>query len=129
MSTLPDEQAADWLAKLQSDDVTAEEHADLERWLGADPANAVAFARTEFAWERAKRLQALPMSTHSSPQALPLWRREGMKAWLAAAALAALTASGALWYYVTQWNAYYTHLGERRTVALTDGSQVDLNTS
>src|SRR5688500_8772247 len=70
-----DTQAADWLARLQRDDVTAAERAELESWLEQDPAHAVAFARTEFAWERAERLRAVPEITRAGWVAHPMRAR------------------------------------------------------
>ncbi len=134
MNSGPDAQAADWLARLQREDIGEAERAALERWLDADPAHAVAFARTEMAWERAERLRALPDLARSVPEEAPSARRTGSlsrapSAWRIAAALAVAILGSAFWYLATQWNAYSTGLGERRTVALEDGTQVDLNTA
>lgn len=122
-----DTQAADWLARLQRDDVTAAERAELERWLAADPAHAVAFARTEFAWERAERLRAVPESTRAGWFAHPM--RGRVRELAIAATLVALTFGLVLSYFAFRSNSYTTDLGERRAVALEDGSQVNLNTS
>lgn len=124
MISRPDRESADWLARLQRDDVTDADRAELERWLDADPSHAVAFARTEFAWERAERLRALPSNSRSA--ASP---RSPSSLWRAAAAFVIFTVGAAFWYYTTQWNSFSTELGERRTVALADGSQVNLNTA
>ena len=49
------EAAAALLARVQSGSAAP---AEVEAWLDADPAHAVAFARVEAAWERAERLKA-----------------------------------------------------------------------
>lgn len=40
-----DREAARWYARLQAPDCSAADHAELERWCAADPANAAAYAR------------------------------------------------------------------------------------
>lgn len=115
--------AAAWLARQQREDFSATDRAELEGWLRADPAHAVAFARAEYAWERAERLRALP--TIETPVARASSRRAH-----AIAAVFALIAIGALLAFVSlRPSVYATNIGEQRVVALEDGSRVNLNTS
>src|SRR5687767_5110054 len=104
-------QAADWLAKLQREDISAAERAELDHWLDADPAHAVAFARAEFAWGRAERLRALPALGREKVPAKTNYL------WKAAAAISIVVIGAAVWYVTTQWGVYTTGLGERRTVS------------
>lgn len=119
-------EAARWLARLQRDDFTPADRVELDRWLDADPAHAVAFARTESAWERAERLRARPRSTRVGAAARSLLPAR----WAAVAAMLAVVAFGAgLWW--AHWNSsiYATDVGEQRTVSLEDGSLIIMNTA
>ncbi|ATE64813.1 DUF4880 domain-containing protein [Rhizorhabdus dicambivorans] len=53
--------AAHFFAR-QLDDRSAELRAELDAWLGADPRNAIAFARAGAAWERAAGVGAMAPS-------------------------------------------------------------------
>ncbi|KRB85510.1 hypothetical protein ASE00_01560 [Sphingomonas sp. Root710] len=56
------------------DDASSAACAERDRWLAADPRNAVAYAEVEAAWERAAVLrQRLPMPDHDEypPAATP----------------------------------------------------------
>lgn len=118
-----DAAAAEWLAKLQHEDLPPAERIAFDQWMDADPAHAVAFARIEYAWEHASRLQAAPRIPErvASPPRRPVW---GIAAGFLAAMIGAMA-----WYFTWQSTAYTTALGERRSVALADGSQVNLNTA
>lgn len=112
--------AAALFARVQSGSADA---AEVEAWLDADPAHAVAFARVESAWERAERLKALPPSALAPEPAFQPTRR--MAAALAAG-MVGVGAAGAWW--LARRPIETTARGERRTVALPDGSRIELNT-
>ncbi|MBL8270123.1 FecR family protein [Steroidobacter sp.] len=115
--------AAEWLAKLQHGELSSADQAEFDRWMDANPAHAVAFARAEQAWEQAKRLQALPKTNVSATKsaARPHWA-------IAASVLVAVLGF-AFWYFVWESRSYSTDVGERRSVMLKDGSQINLNTA
>jgi len=115
--------AAEWLARLQREDCSEEERAALERWLHADPAHAVAFARAEFAWERAERLRAVPSPQPAATSRLS-WQMRAL-----AASVAIAVVGGLLAIFVGPSNQYATGVGERRVVTLADGSSINLNTN
>lgn len=121
-----DQEAAAWFARLQRDDCPASDRNAFERWLD-EPAHAVAYARVEAAWERAHRLKAAGAGVgDAAPVAAPaLWTRR-------AAAVLAVGVGGGLAYASSTLGGgarYSTAVGERRTVKLEDGSDVELNTS
>lgn len=118
--------AAQWLARQQRQDFTPANAEELERWLQDDPANAVAYARAEQAWERARRLQTAPQPALARSPIAPWWpvRRMVAAAFLVFAALGA-----GLWWAALRTDVYMTGIGERRTIALADGSRIDLNTT
>ena len=111
------EAAAALLARVQSGSAAP---AEVEAWLDADPAHAVAFARVEAAWERAERLKAMPQVEEPAFQ---VTRR--MAAGLAVGVLGIGAAGG---WLLTRKPVEITARGERRTVSLPDGSRVELNT-
>ena len=112
------EAAAALLARVQSGSAAP---AEVEAWLDADPAHAVAFARVEAAWERAERLKAMPHAAEEP--AFQVTRR--MAAGLAVGVLGLGAAGG---WLMTRNPVEITARGERRTVSLPDGSRVELNT-
>ena len=138
------EAAAEWFAKLQRADVSAEELLAWQRWLAADARNAEAFARLE---DVCAMLREVPRPAGSGAsrgttgkydgtEPISDWRdRRRSRGWVAiAASLAAaavLIAGG--W---SVWNRQsaseprpeivQTGVGENRTVQLPDGSRVTL---
>ena len=112
------EAAAALLARVQSGSAAP---AEVEAWLDADPAHAVAFARVEAAWERAERLKAMP---HAAEEPVFQVTRR-MAAGLAVGVLGLGAAGG---WLMTRNPVEITARGERRTVSLPDGSRVELNT-
>jgi len=120
------EDAAAWFARLQRADLAPEERRAFDAWIDADPARAVAYARVEATWDRAGRLAAAPPARTAPDRAMPgaLMSRRA-----AAAALLAVGAGGAALWWTTREPVYETAVGERRTIALPDGSRIDLNTA
>lgn len=99
--------------------------------MAADPRYAVAFARMEAAWESSERLRAAPppLEPHGvAPGSPPRpGRRQLMVGALAAASAAAAVTVG--WRMLDNVELYRTRIGERRVVALKDGSRITLNTA
>lgn len=117
-------QAAQWLSRRQDGPLAPDMQREFEAWLDASPHHAVAFARVEASWERARRLEAAPPAVEAARRS-HRWSRP----WpFAAAALLVLAAGIASWLLLRP-GIYHTDVGERRTVLLADGSQVELNTA
>lgn len=117
-------QAAKWLSRRQDGPLAPDVQRDFEAWLDASPHHAVAYARVEASWERARRLEAAPPSLEASPR-VASWRRP----WPLAAAALLLLAAGITSWLSLRPEIYRTDVGERRTVVLADGSHVELNTA
>ena len=121
------EQAAGWLVRLHDADAGAADHAACARWRAADPEHARA-------WERAERLMGklggLPPDLARKALDRPgAGRRAAVLR--VAAVLAATPLSWGAWRLAEerQWTSdHATAPGERRTLALADGSRVTLNT-
>lgn len=132
-----DEIATAWFARRRSGAVTAEENAELERWLSSDPANRAAYDAVDLTWRAAEALRSDPEVLSLREEALKaryLPRRRLFGAGLAAAVVAgavllsplALTGMGALRALHDQ--EFRTGIGQQATVKLPDGSVVTLNT-
>ncbi|MFK0299212.1 FecR family protein [Brevundimonas sp. NPDC090276] len=127
-----EETAAYWLVR-QMDGLSSDEQAQLDVWLNAAAEHRTAFWRLEYSWEQAGRLGALrgpdtlaeaiaEVVPPAPPRrALPRWAL-GLAATLAVAVLAS---TALLWPRPAH---YVTETGERRLVALSDGSRIELNT-
>ena len=112
-------EASLWLARLDAGRASEQ---DLDAWREADPRRAAAFAEVASAWTRLDALR------DADDQSVP---KPSRRTWLAGggAALAASLVGGAwLGRDVLLRDRVLTGVGERRTLALPDGSSVELNT-
>lgn len=126
-----EEAAARWLMRREETDWSAEDQAELDAWLDADAEHKVAYWRLEYGWrkvERAAALRSPPVAGHRGRQSLRrAWRRIALAvASTAAVALCVFAVSTAdFWKRKT----YATDIGVHRTVVLSDGSKIELNTA
>lgn len=137
-----DSGAALWMARLGDASLSEADRRALDRWLAEDPRHAAAFAEAQAAWALMNDVAASPGALVRAPtpsrsaEVIPLrppperWRPA---VWLRAAAMAAslliLIAGAVLWLgdpMVMMAADHRTQPGERRVVALPDGSTVEL---
>ena len=140
-----DAEAADWLLRLEEDDSLAEkERAAFMAWRGANARHGEAFDRLSALWgdfDHAKVLADYAdaedfEALHAQNAAHTRWGRFNRRSVLKgiAASTAAIFVAGLVMTFV-DWNApprhdlVQTDIGERRSVALPDGSIIDLNTN
>jgi transmembrane sensor len=120
--------AADWLVRLQSDDLTEGEGVEFDAWLDAHPANAAAYDRTLGV---ALELQAIAQGLAAAPPRRSLARRRAAQGWLIVGGLAAAAtlamAITPLSLLVPAAQTYATGKGEHRIVHLADGSTIEMN--
>lgn len=123
--------AAEWFGRRQFWEWTEKDQAQLDAWLDENLAHRVAFWRLEGAWGRAARASAVkqPMRRETSPIS-SIWTRS-RKLFAAAAVIAAITVIGTSLFLGPGSNSktYETTIGERKTLALADGSRIELNTN
>ncbi|WP_139226867.1 FecR family protein [Sphingomonas sp. OK281] len=128
-----DADAARLVASLSSTPDPARERIAMD-WAGQSPLHAIALARAESAWETAGRLRAVTpqgdaVRGDSHPTAhwiaTPTHRRTLLAGLLAASAVGGIATTLALG---SRDARYTTDIGTRRSVSLTDGSRIDLNT-
>jgi transmembrane sensor len=130
------EQASVWFARLQADEVTAEEQARFKSWYRASREHARAYDRMRALWEMleapAQRVQA-KVEAEQAPEAPSLaskgpYSRRFMGASSLILGVAVLLSNQLSILYQNLQSDYHTAPGERLTVALDDGSRVTLNT-
>lgn len=129
-ATAASTQAGEWLVtKSTATDWSEEDEKTFRAWLERSPAHRLAYWRLELAWQSAGRLSALRQPMHRS-----LLRTEPRTSnWLSriAAIFGVLAVAGASYAYLQREptaKTYSTALGEHKTLALTDGSTVELTT-
>jgi transmembrane sensor len=124
-----DAQAALWLARRDRDDWSEADQAGFDAWLSEGTIHTITYLRLRDAWNRADRLAALRPSPRTQASKLSLaktWRiAVPVAIFLVAAAGLAVTA---LYGLRTRETVYATPVGGREVIALSDGSQVELNT-
>jgi len=123
-------EAAAWLRRRTLEAWSDADETALSTWLEQDVANKVAYWRLKAAWGRADRLAALRRDTTIVAQQ-PKTSSHMLKIAAGVALIAISATAGNFW--LNRQNqpkdaVYATALGERKTIALTDGSEIELNT-
>lgn len=132
------EEAAEWRMREAEGALSDDERATLEAWLDASEAHRATYARVEVAWNAVGDGASEPELVALRGEAFEIARRAGGSRWaraglstrarmfsIAATLLIAIFA-GSAWLYWTP-RAYETGVGERRVVALEDGSRISLD--
>lgn len=126
-----EEIASGWLQRQRFFDWNEEAQTELDEWLGQSLAHKLAYWRLEAAWDRTERLKVLRAAEKPATQAAPRHANRWVFALGAVAALAVVVAVVSTQTLprsvVTQ--TYATAPGGHKTITLTDGSQIELNTS
>jgi transmembrane sensor len=122
-------EAAAWISRRDDEGWCADDAAELAAWLDADDAHRVAFWRLEQGWRRLERLGVLRRGAAPPPVSAPGRRRVWPLAGALAAGLALLVlAPQTSRDPVHRSVRFETARGQQRTVALSDGSRIELNT-
>jgi transmembrane sensor len=126
-------EASDWFARMNADEVAAEDRARFDAWLGAYPGNAKVYTEMSKTWQELVKSGPLVravyfgqvMNAASAPAAM-----RGRWAVAAVAASIGAIALGLGWhlYQQKEETRFQTAIGEQAAVALPDGSSFDLNT-
>lgn len=121
------DQAVAWHVRLASDAAQDADWLAFETWLSAAPEHERAYAAVEAVW--ADLDEAAPQTDRAN--VVRLATREARRtAWLgaiAASLVAVIVLGFTLWSRPTPAETYRTAFGERRIVALADGSHITLN--
>jgi transmembrane sensor len=129
-------EAGDWFARMNADDVTADDHGRFEAWLRAHACNEKAYAELTATWSELVKAGPLVRAVHFGQvmnAASASARSVRSRRWLAGALAATIgaLALGMAWNVYRQKEAtrFQTAIGEQAAVALPDGSSFDLNTN
>ncbi|MDY6944971.1 MAG: FecR domain-containing protein [Pseudomonadota bacterium] len=132
---LTEREASDWFARLNADDVSAEDRARFEAWLRAHPCNVKAYAELTTTWNELVRSGPLVRAVQFGQvmNAAASARDARAPRWLAralAATIAAIVLTTAWSFYEQQADTrFQTAIGEQVAVLLPDGSSFNLNTN
>jgi len=123
-------QAATWLERRDRSDWFEDDQRELDAWLGASTANFLAYQRVAMAWGRAERLVALePHEFQPASAGKPASDRSFfIRAAALVATLTLFALVGASYVLLPKVETYSTTIGGHQTIALADGSVVELNT-
>jgi transmembrane sensor len=121
-----EEQAAVWLQRQHFWDWSESDLGALDSWLAESTAHEVAYLRLKAGYGRTERLVALRTRRMSGRTRAQLFRFGAGAVGAVVLAVAGLTAQ----FYLKQPQeiAYTTPVGGHQTIALADGSQIELNT-
>lgn len=138
-----DDEASEWLVKLDADDVSPDDQAEFQQWLTGGPHRQRAFDRLNRDWQMLDELSALrgPDGSAIDPDRTQAWLREeypnkqARRRWLPVYGAAAAAAAVLLAVLIPSslpttdhMQTYQTAVGQRSTYALPDGSTMELNT-
>ena len=124
--------SAEWCARMHAADVTETDRELFKRWLQESPEHKAEYGVCELSWRLSQGLANAPelaaaLLSVRGQAALKGHRRRWLYALAASVTVVCVVALMFLW--TMQGDVYQTAVGERRKVALTDGSQVELNTA
>lgn len=120
-------EAARWVVRRDPGPLSDMDEAAFRRWLGSDPAHAVAFARASRTWDLADGFNKGAGPDISVDERSPCLSRRAM----AAGIVATIGAAGAGGFWLAAGRRperFATALGEQRNVTLADRSVLRLNT-
>jgi transmembrane sensor len=124
-------EASEWIARLDADDISAEDRARFEVWRHSHPLHARAYEELSDTWRQftgAVPLDRVAADIHLLQQPRSSYRPQR---WLQlATAACAIVAAVLLGFYLHSFTAeatFQTALGERATLSLPDGSTLQLN--
>lgn len=128
------QEASEWIARLQADDVSAEDLKQFEAWKRAHPLNETSFEELARTWRRFEqagplvRAVAFGQSMGRDVQSA----RPPKRRFLVAAAAAAILATVFTGFYLhlsATPTTFKTAIGDQATVSLPDGSSMVLNSN
>ena len=127
------QEAADWHARLRSESLSEVEEARFRAWLSGNPARRREFDEVSDLWDK---LEGVAQSTEvlaelhrvAKPTAPERVSRRAVLGWALAASVAGAVGFVS-WKRLLATETYSTGVGEQRSVPLSDGSVVTLNTS
>lgn len=136
------EEAADWIIRLSATDAPPEDHREFVAWLKRSPVHLSAYLGVERTWanlgqvDATRRIDVEALLAQPDTNVVQLGApppRAGIRApsrslITAFAACALIACAGLIWFQLQFANRFTTGIGEQRTLRLSDGSTIVLNT-
>lgn len=122
------DQAAEWLARLDADDLEADTIAAFKQWLRQSPEHRQVFEKHQRLWSDMNvlaRMEAPLKSPQAQRAARPFWRGP----WQGVAVSLVLVLVVGVQVLMPSTQTYSTLVGEQKTIHLSDGTAVLLNTN
>lgn len=138
VATSPLDEAALWATLRAAGPLSAADQAAFDAWLDANPANAAALQQVDLSLLSLAAVASSPELLAMRGAALERGRKQARSRWtrrvglgrvLAVAAAVVLIVAGLSSAFVLTPSTYATGIGERRVVALEDGSRISLDAS
>ena len=127
-----EQEASEWIARLEAEDVTPEDRVRFAAWLRANPQNSQAFEDVSATWRRFVKAGPLAdMKTGAGAQS-PVVSQNRKRNWglaIAAATVVATLLTSVYMQKAPHLTAITTAVGEQITVPLADGSFMELNSN
>jgi transmembrane sensor len=132
--TQVEREASEWIARLNADDVSADDRTRFEAWHAAHPLHARAYVDLSGTWKQftAAGPFVRAVSFANSVKDVTTLRTPRRRSALLAAAACIVVMSGLSWFFLSQRmtdTAYHTAIGEHASIALADGSVLELNSN
>jgi len=123
-------EACEWLEKRDFANWAQDDQTAFDAWIAQSPAHRIAYLRAEAGWKRTEMLAALRAFHPDRAQPPSPARRTS---WKIAAAIVVCGIAGTATYFgvkqnAPQYTAYATTIGGHKTLALADGTKIELNT-
>ena len=127
-------EASTWFARMNADDVSADDQARFEAWLSAHPCNAKTYGELSATWQELVQSGPLVRAVYfgqamNAASAAPAPPRRWATIAIAAGLGALLLAGAWNLYRQQERTGFQTAIGEQASVALPDGSSLNLNTN
>lgn len=126
------DQASAWIVRLQADDVSDDDRAAFDRWCEAHPLHARTYEEISVTWRQFVSAGELVRAvTFAQSMSAPAETRRRRRVWLSAASVAGVAILVAILYanWMVPMRAFRTAIGEQATIALLDGSSMQLNSN
>lgn len=127
-----EQEASEWIARLEADDVTPEDRARFEAWRRAHPLNSQAFEDVSSSWQRFVKAGPLANSAPVEVAVESGSQRGNRWGWglaIAATLTVATLLAGIYLQKTSHPPTFATAVGEQLTVPLSDGSFMELNSN
>jgi transmembrane sensor len=126
LSKAPEEQAADWVARLEGGILSSTDAQALQTWIDSDPGNKALLTEFQRLHRQVKLRVPVLAQTGTKFDFTPDAIRRPSRQWAwGLAAAAAFVLAGFWWHSLPK--SLVTHVAERQTVTLSDGTRADIN--